>query len=850
MERSKRTIIAQKKRVNYNNPNLGIVEAIAESLDEGYESLTNTDFCETGEVFITANYQANIDEKFKEGEFFKLHVHESLNFNDNKSDAIDSAASRCKYVANGTDVEKLMPKDIVQIINVEKIPDPNLRFIESETYPGTTYIYLRDQSFSCYGPFKWSVAEAGFNILLIDAPFPVSKNLPKSHIFKFDISQFANCVFDDNGYIFIYNMVDVHNKAEPFDYSSDEDVVKYFIQQTNESGLRVERVQLASLEAALKRSPKSHAKTPLFRKNFDRLHDIVNQTNSIRSEIAEGIQKFFKSDAGIEIVSAFVLKHENKYLEDIKNKRKEEIQLSIQDKSDELKNLELQKQNLSNELKDINKKIEENKEQVSNNEELHKAGYAKKLDGELLSKQMQLDDINKKMNELSEKYAQFKKLDDLEQQIEKNYSTLDGLNAQKIRLENIEEDLISRINTSKDKLQERLMELKPYVDAINGAFIFRDLNIPEVYIATKNIDVSGQSKIDRQIAVIDAILSNIRKKDEIRLIQPIDLANLLICTQQSFVTFLAGLPGVGKTSLSRLFVDGQGVGSRFKEVAVSRGWTSQKDLIGFFNPLTSRFQPSQTGLYQFLYALHEEVKVGIKNSPMAYILLDEANLSPIEHYWAIFMGMTDTKENMTVQLGQEVIKIPDHLRFIATINYDSTTEPLSPRIIDRAPIIVLDGSLNDFQDAFEESLHELPLSAKNLEDLFGCIKAKVDFDDSEFQAFKKIHEVLNSGDKDSGRPIHLSARKVNSIKQYCSQARAIMRHLSLNQDNSDIIALDFAVLQFVLPQIKGNGIKFKKRLELLLSAFQDHKLKKSAEYLEHMIRYGEDELHTYDFFCW
>lgn len=849
MERKKRAVIAEKKRINFNNPNLGKITPIAEYLDDHYESLSNENFCETNEIFITGNYLNAIDEKFRDGEFFKIHVHENSQFNENNLES--DGSPRCKYVANGWDIERLTPKDIVQVITIDEIPNPNSRFISSDNLPSTSYIYLAaTNSFICIGPFKWVACEGGYNINFIDAPFPVSKNLPNYHVFKFDASQFANSIYYTENYVFVYNMNDIHNKAEFYDYSSDENVVKYFIEQTNLCSLKNERTQLVALEAALKRNPKSHAKSPIFKKNFERISEIVANVELVRDEISEGVQKFFKSESGLEIINAFVLKHEDKYLENIKSKRKEEIENSIQLKLDDLQKLELQKQNLSNELKEIHNKIERNKEQANDHEDIRRAEFSKNLDQDLSSKQKELDKINIEIKNLSEKYQQLNKLDDIEQQIEKKHNTLDSLHEQKLRLEKIESDLIEKINHSKDKLQEKLMDLKPYVDAINGAFMSRDLHIPNIYISTKNIEVTEQTKNDRQLAVIDTILANIQQKDPNRVIQKIDLANLLICTQQSFLTFLAGLPGVGKTSLCRLFADGQEVKNRFKEVSVSRGWTSQKDLVGFFNPLTNRFQPSQTGLYQFLYALNDEMKKGNKDNPMAYILLDEANLSPIEHYWATFMGMTDNKKNMTLQLGQDIIKVPDYLRFIATINYDSTTEPLSPRIIDRAPIIVLGGDIVDFKEIIEESLYELPINAKNLEELFGLSSKSENFDDSELQIFKNIQDELNKSDRDLGRPIHLSARKENSIKQYCFQARAIMRHLNLNQDNSDVIALDYAVLQFVLPQVKGNGNKFKKRLESLLNIFQDNKLKKSADYLEHMIRYGEDELHTYDFFCW
>lgn len=31
------------------------------------------------------------------------------------------------------------------------------------------------------------------------------------------------------------------------------------------------------------------------------------------------------------------------------------------------------------------------------------------------------------------------------------------------------------------------------------------------------------------------------------------------------------------------------------------------------------------------------------DSTLAYIILDEANLSPLEHYWSIFYNLTDNK---------------------------------------------------------------------------------------------------------------------------------------------------------------------------------------------------------------
>ncbi len=73
------------------------------------------------------------------------------------------------------------------------------------------------------------------------------------------------------------------------------------------------------------------------------------------------------------------------------------------------------------------------------------------------------------------------------------------------------------------------------------------------------------------------------------------------------------------------------------------------------------------------------------------VLLDEANLSPIEYYWADFMNICDSDSRFSkITLGNNIqLKIPPTLRFMATINNDDTTERLSPRLIDRAAMIRL-----------------------------------------------------------------------------------------------------------------------------------------------------------------
>lgn len=77
------------------------------------------------------------------------------------------------------------------------------------------------------------------------------------------------------------------------------------------------------------------------------------------------------------------------------------------------------------------------------------------------------------------------------------------------------------------------------------------------------------------------------------------------------------------------------------------------------------------------------------------------------------MGMTDGEGDRVLMLGQDPLQIPDCLRFIATINYDGTTEPLSPRVVDRSPIIVIEPTeLGNIQTDLINNppSHPLPIS--------------------------------------------------------------------------------------------------------------------------------------------
>lgn len=403
------------------------------------------------------------------------------------------------------------------------------------------------------------------------------------------------------------------------------------------------------------------------------------------------------------------------------------------------------------------------------------------------------------------------------------------------------DQVLAEIRLKDDELRRKLMGVRPYVDAINGTYMADERSAPSIAVSVHAGNLTADLEA-RQGEVIASVRAQFAAHG--RVMNEWQIANLLITTQQSFITVFAGLPGVGKTSLARLLPIGLGLGKRLSEVAVARGWTSQKDLVGFHNPLVNRFQPSGTGLYDFLRALDSERDQPTING-MAYALLDEANLSPLEHYWSCFMGMADGDGARSLSLGETKVHIPAHLRFLATINYDGTTEPLSPRVTDRAAIILLEpADPESVEVSSVVGTSELPISAQAMSDLFGNEQHPPELLPEELAAFNAVRARLSSSDTQLGVPISLSARKILAIRQYCAKARGIM-----GADDDSLLALDVAIKQHVLPQLRGNG-RFGERLKMLARELDSNGLRGSGQIVRRMIEMGESDLQSYDFFYW
>lgn len=279
----------------------------------------------------------------------------------------------------------------------------------------------------------------------------------------------------------------------------------------------------------------------------------------------------------------------------------------------------------------------------------------------------------------------------------------------------------------------------------NQQFIIRKCET----IYKKNFELAGKTDRDPQELLGSFRMLINRFRDKEAYTQNV-VANMLICLVQGFLTVFSGKPGCGKTSICKLIGECLGLTdynhgsssvtsairypefrdarnetvnpSRFLEVSTERGWTSKRDFIGYYNPLTEQFDKTNADLYNAFLVMDKEGEKPDTAWPLCLILLDEANLSPMEYYWADFMNLCEAwQPGHSIDLGGgRVFHIPESLHFMATINNDHTTELLSPRLIDRANVI-------DLPDASYRAIEELaqqiairPVTWENLKRAFGC----------------------------------------------------------------------------------------------------------------------------------
>ena len=143
-------------------------------------------------------------------------------------------------------------------------------------------------------------------------------------------------------------------------------------------------------------------------------------------------------------------------------------------------------------------------------------------------------------------------------------------------------------------------------------------------------------------------------------------------------------------------------------VPIRPDWSDGKALLGYFNPLLSRYE--WTPFLRFL--LRADAGFRQSDGVAYFVILDEMNLARAEHYFADLLSILEsgrdpsgrTREPLRFEfearasgdLPPRELYLPPNLYFVGTLNADETTFSLSPKVLDRAWL--LEAPVVDFCD--------------------------------------------------------------------------------------------------------------------------------------------------------
>jgi hypothetical protein len=819
-EEADRHIIAIKKE-GKQNPDAGLITPLAFIEPDGsYTSVNEGDFPRAGDIFIRSGYTDCIDDVYEENEPFKLtHYFEVDIYDDNPNTAKFRADARHYDKSN---IESLNSFELCQIIDVPYIPSPSNPYIGSSLRQGIVFLF--DQK-DIVGPFEISEDSTG-KCKLSAAERTNLRGLNTHHVFVVQLKEAINNhlveIFEIKGkkYKYVKNVAEAAHLStfKKMDFISDEQLLNWGANQkfVSEKSSRPTRKILSAWRNAIADIKNLSGE---FEDRRKRLLDLLAKIDSIDEDWSDKLRTTLSENT--RIIDAYIKRNEEVLLTEATERLKGKAESEAKDIQLSINKLKKDRDSLKSEIANFeaDKKILEEKK----TDELIKDLTAKENDlvEKINNREETLKTIENELNVKKNTLNIIIDVEELKKEVE----------YQKRRKKNLE----AEIEAIEDKkLPESLAKIKAQLDILHGV---HSSGRQPIRLTKRNSPECNPTP-ENPRSYVEALQQYLEENCN-RNLELDEVANLLIVIQNNFLVVLSGPPGVGKTSIAYLLSEALGLKEEFLPISVARGWTSQRDLLGYFNPINSSFQPARTGLYHFL-----KHGAGFDESVTPYnlILLDEANLSPIEHYWADFLAMCDGETCRQINVGswreEDNFEVADQVRFIATINNDNTTERLSHRLIDRAAIVSLpELDLRDISPyASEGEKFDIsPFSYAAMKKMFSKPEEQIDFSDIEKDNIDKIVDVLTQ--KDGSQRVLISPRKYNAMKKFCSIARDVFL---------DASPLDYAISQFLLPSIEGFGEDYGNRLLRLQK--QIDKFPKSKSLLQDILERGEKAHHSYSFF--
>lgn len=277
---------------------------------------------------------------------------------------------------------------------------------------------------------------------------------------------------------------------------------------------------------------------------------------------------------------------------------------------------------------------------------------------------------------------------------------------------------------------------------------------------------------------------------------------------------LTGLSGSGKTKLAQAFV--QWIcqdESQYRIIPVGADWTNREPLLGYPNALKpEEYVKPDSGVLDLIIQASNHPKLPY------FLILDEMNLSHVERYFADFLSVMESKEEIPLYAEGMVqngvpprLKVPSNLFIIGTVNIDETTNMFSPKVLDRANTIefrVTQDEMKNFLGHVKViDMDALTGKGASMAESFLEMAGSKEFATADHAAINNTLVRFFGELKKTGA--EFGYRSASEILQLIHQLTVLDNTLTTNQK------LDFAIMQKLLPRLHGSRRKLCPVLETL-----------------------------------
>lgn len=277
---------------------------------------------------------------------------------------------------------------------------------------------------------------------------------------------------------------------------------------------------------------------------------------------------------------------------------------------------------------------------------------------------------------------------------------------------------------------------------------------------------------------------------------------------------LTGLSGSGKTKLAQAYV--QWIcqeESQYRIIPVGADWTNREPLLGYPNALKpEEYVKPDSGVIDLILQANSNPDLP------HFLILDEMNLSHVERYFADFLSVMESNEDIPLYADGTVVngvpsklKVPANLFIIGTVNIDETTNMFSPKVLDRANTIEFRINNNEMEGFLGKTndLNMKTLLAKgaNMAQSFISLSNNKSFTTKDLDETNKT--LLNFFGELQKTGAEFGYRSASEILRLINQLDTLNKALTTSEK------LDVAIMQKLLPKLHGSRRKLSPILETL-----------------------------------